>query len=207
MRVPTPPSETDFLQCTPLALPEQKVQHKLSLQREIGWPQEPRKPLLCLPGGMTDALGGALLLSVLPGIVSLPIELLILGKGAKSYGSLFTKLAKEQRHCIAIVPFEEPMVERMFAAADIALFFTEPTKLPELRICQRYGVIPIAPEVPALENYDPVQESGDAFLYPAHSGQAPWHLFAALVRALETFKLPFDWRTIQRHGMEKVRRT
>jgi|GEM_PF-354621 starch synthase len=225
MRVSSPAYDTEIPRRYSIATLEQKVQNKLTLQRELGWPQEPRRPLLCLPAGMTDELGGALLLEILPGILSLPVELLILGQGSHSYGSLFTKLAKEQGHRVAIVPTEEHAMRRLLAASDIALFFRDPTHLSELYHCLSYGIIPIAPEVPCLENYDPVQESGDAFLYPSTSSplrsssfegqagqaastsseQSPWHFFGSLVRALETYKLPFDWRTIQRHGMEKVR--
>ena len=64
-----------------------------------------------------------------------------------------------------------------------------------------YGAVPIAPRTPSLQNYNPVQESGNAFLYDELT---KWHCFGAIVRALETFNFPFDWRTIQRHCMEEV---
>ena len=52
-----------------------------------------------------------------------------------------------------------------------------------------------------LKNYDPNQEQGDAFIFEK---QNVWHAFGGIVRALETFRFPFDWRTIQRHGMEQI---
>ena len=89
----------------------------------------------------------------------------------------------------------------MYAAADAALFLADPSTLPELRHCLQYGVVPIASECGALENYNPIQESGNAFLYEKLD---PWHCFAAIVRATETHCFPFDWRTIQKHCMESM---
>ncbi|MDD4287371.1 MAG: hypothetical protein PHN33_03410 [Candidatus Peribacteraceae bacterium] len=180
---------------------EHKVENKTALQKELGWPMEPKAPIVCLPTGMSDTLGGKLLKEFLPGLLSLPIELLVLGKGSADYGQLFTELAEERGHRIAIIPHDDDSVRKMLAASDIALFLTDPTSLPELNSCLQYGVVPIAPECRALNDYNPVQETGNSFLA---AEATPWLVFAALVRALETFKFPFDWRTIERHGMEAV---
>ena len=52
-----------------------------------------------------------------------------------------------------------------------------------------------------LQNYNPVQESGTSFLYDKDNH---WQCFAAIVRALETFIFPFDWRTIQKQCIKSV---
>jgi len=180
---------------------EQKVANKTALQKELGWPAEPKRPLICLPAGMTDELGGKLLEEILPGLLSLPVELLILGKGPASYGALFTKLAHDHSHRIAIIPAKEDAIRKMYAAADMALFLEDPTRQKELEQCLSYGVVPVCPESKRLENYDPIQESGNAFTYEKPT---VWHCFTAIVRAMETHRFPFDWRTIQRYGMESV---
>jgi starch synthase len=180
----------------------QKAQNKLALQEELSWAPEARTPLVCFPAGMTDALGGSLFREVLPGLLSLPIQIVVLGKGSAAYGSLFTQLSDSERHRIAILPEKEESIRKMYAAADMALFLSNPEKTPEVRNCLRYGVVPISLGCSLLEDYDPVQEAGNAFLYDSKSA---WLCFAAVVRTLETYKFPFDWRTIQRHGMESVR--
>ncbi len=177
-----------------------KVQNKLALQRELGWPAEPKAPMVCLPVGMTDELGGALLKGVLPGIVSQNVQLLIRGKGGAAYGAVFSELQARYPHRIAILPNTDEGMAKMLSSADMALFLAPVDKNDETLLnCLRYGVLPIAPAGAPLENYDPVQESGTAFTY---EDQNQWHVFAAFIRALETFKLPYDWRTIQKHGME-----
>ncbi|MBP9751135.1 MAG: hypothetical protein KBC95_04810 [Candidatus Peribacteraceae bacterium] len=178
-----------------------KVQNKLALQRELGWPAEPKAPMLCLPEGMTDELGGALLKGVLPGLVTQNVQLLIRGKGGAAYATIFSELQTRYPHRIAILPNTDEGMAKMLSAADMALFLAPAGKDDAtLKACMACGVLPVGQAgSPLLENYDPVQESGTAFTYEDAN---PWHVFAAIVRALETFKLPYDWRTIQRHGME-----
>ncbi len=181
--------------------PENKKIAKLEMQKNLGWPAEPKRPLFCLPCGMAKELGGELLKETLPGILSLDIQLLIRGKGTKEYGELFTKLAQNHSHKIAIIPDEEEALIAMYSACDGAIFFADPSFNDELKLCLRFGVVPISPQCAKLETYDPIQESGCAFTFDTLSN---WHCFAAVVCAIETFKFPFDWRTIQKHCMQSV---
>jgi starch synthase len=179
---------------------EVKIQNKTALQEELGWPAEPKRAMLCVPAGISEALGGELFTETIQGLLSLPIELVIFGKGSSSYGALCTELAAANPHRVAIVKSTEENQRKMLAAADMALFFTDANGLPELQAALQYGAVPVAPETPALTNYNPNQESGNAFLYEEKTS---WLCFAAVVRALETYRFPFDWRTIQKHGMTR----
>ena len=180
---------------------EHKPANKQALQEELGWIDEPKQAIVCISTGMTDALGGALLEQVISGMLELPITLLIRGRGSSKYGELFTKLAKGNGHRIKIIPDDEINLRKMLAGSDIALFFAAQQDPDEIANALRYGVIPVALPADGLDDYNPVQESGNAFLYEETTA---WQCFAALVRALETFKFPYDWRTIQRHAMEGV---
>jgi len=180
---------------------EHKIENKLALQESLGWPKEKRMPMLCIPTGVSDALGGPLLRALVPGILTQGISLLVLGKGTQEYGTMFTDLAKEKSYKIAILKNEDESIRSMYAAADMALFLVDPAPLPELECALRYGTVPIAPSTKALQNYNPVQENGNAFLF---TEKTEWHAFAAIVRALETYNFPFDWRTIQRNCMQEA---
>jgi starch synthase len=177
---------------------DRKVQNKVALQQAWGWPKEPRRPMLCLPEGMTDALGGKVLEELMAGILSLDVSLVILGKGSTEYGSYFTKLAKAEPHRVRIMKNEEAALHQLLAASDMALVLTD-SQEETLAHCLAFGTVPIAIEHPMLEDYNPVQETGNAFTCDEAT---LWKVYAALVRACETYKFPFDWRTIQRHGME-----
>ncbi len=186
---------------------DQKARNKSAMQKELGWPQEGRRATVCLPLGMTEALGGQILKAMIPGLLTQSLELLIIGKGSKDYGTLFTELQKQHGHRIAILPSSEASIHKILAASDIALFLADTKGSTEVQACLSYGVIPISPECETLENYDPVQERGTGFLFaPAKTPeQTAWSAFAALARALETYKFPYDWRTIQRQCMESVK--
>lgn len=177
---------------------EYKVQNKTALQEELGWAAEPKKAIVCIPMGVSDALGGKLLEEVLPGLLELPIEILILGKGSASYGQMLTQLAKEQKHRVAIIPNDAKMVAKMFAASDMALFLCPSAGTQEVTQALNYGTIPVTPAGAGLQDYNPNQESGNAFTYQKENA---WHCYGALVRALETFKFPYDWKTIQKECM------
>ncbi len=180
---------------------ETKGEAKSALQEELGWPEESKIPLLCLPAGMTDQLGGKLLQELIPGLLTLPVQMVILGKGSAAYGTLFTKLAKDYPHRFAIVSNEKNMEQAMYAASDIALFLNCPKDMTEISDCLAHGVVPVAPENGELKNYDPNQENGTGFLF---DGDTVWHVHAALVRALETFRFPYDWKTIQKQCLESA---
>jgi starch synthase len=177
---------------------EEKAKQKAAIQRQLGWPEESKRAIVCLPLGMTDELGGRLLKEMLPGLLTLPVEILIRGKGTAAYGKLFTELAKTHSHRIAIIPNQDSAVRHMLQASDMALFLHAP-EMSDVLPCLAAGAVPLCPAADMLEDYNPNQETGNAFTYAQEN---PWHAFAACVRSMETFRFPYDWRTIQLHGFE-----
>lgn len=180
---------------TPTIL-DKKAAAKAALQAELGWKNEPRRALLCIPTGMTDDLGGKLFEAVLPGLLSLPVQIAIVGKGSSAYGTYFTKLAADKPHKVGIVSNTQENLAALYEAADMALFCAPLGDSEELKACLEHGVVPLSPASDALTNYDPNQEAGNAFTYQELT---VWHCFAAAVRAVETYRFPYDWKTIQRH--------
>ena len=64
----------------------------------------------------------------------------------------------------------------------------------EIEKAMNYGVIPICPPNDLVSDYNGSKEEGDGFVYKENS---PWSFFASFIRAIENFKFPYDWRTIQ----------
>ncbi len=89
------------------------------------------------------------------------------------------------------------------AGSDLFLF---PSKLKRKgfasNLAMQYGSIPVLPKSETLggliSDYDPKREKGVAFVYKDNS---VWNMFAAIVRACETYKLPYDWKNIQSNAM------
>lgn len=80
--------------------------------------------------------------------------------------------------------------EKMLMAADIALVFDEES----LREARRSACVPVAPFMgETTRNYNPVEEDGNGFFFEKHT---QWSVFAAVVRALETYRFPYDWDNV-----------
>lgn len=87
---------------------------------------------------------------------------------------------------------EEKEIDRLLLAADLAVFFNNHNDL--IQLLKNYGVVMVADEnCPLLENYRPNEQTGNAFLF---NKKDLWSVFAAIVRAMETFRFPFDWQHI-----------
>ncbi|MFA6305433.1 MAG: hypothetical protein WC651_01740 [Candidatus Gracilibacteria bacterium] len=95
---------------------------------------------------------------------------------------------------IEVMPYNRLNRHHLLEAADIALVFSF-TDTEELLA---NGIIPISQEREGVKNYDANRETGNAFIY---KNPSPWSVFAALVRAIETFKFPYDWKHIIRQGL------
>lgn len=70
-------------------------------------------------------------------------------------------------------------------------------KMPaEFNMVVERGIVPVALRGmnKKLENYNPVAEAGNAFLFPKHS---TWSIYGTLVRALENFNFTYDWKNLQ----------
>ncbi len=183
---------------------EHKVENKIVLQEEVGWMAEPKQPIISIISGMTDALGGPLFEQLLPGLMELPVSTLVRGRGSNKYGEMLMKMSKSSGYKLKVISDNETSMRKMLAGSDMALFLAPVQDSSDIEHCLRYGVIPVSLPHTLLESYNPVQETGNAFTYEKAT---VWQCFASLVRAIETFKFPYDWRTIQRHAMETMHDT
>ncbi len=64
------------------------------------------------------------------------------------------------------------------------------------------GVVPVTTAFEeSIVDYNPNTESGNSFVYKSLNH---WEIFAAIVRACETYKFPYDWKFIVRSCMKTV---
>ena len=88
--------------------------------------------------------------------------------------------------------------ETYLNACDMAVVFEE--HMSQVEKLQHEGIVIIGNEKsPLLENYHPNEETGNAFTY---SGTSSWCVFMGLVRALETYRFPYDWMHIVRNVLK-----
>ena len=62
----------------------------------------------------------------------------------------------------------------------------------QLDLIKDFRQVPIAAKG-KIEPFDPIEEKGSGFIYDEGNS---WTLFAALVRASETFRFPYDWMNL-----------
>ena len=96
------------------------------------------------------------------------------------------------------VPYTMKNREMLIEASDMALTF-DFNDVEELLL---KGVVPISFKRKELINYDLKRETGNSFIYSKNN---VWAVFASIVRALETFKFPYDWKHLMREGVESVK--
>jgi len=68
----------------------------------------------------------------------------------------------------------------------------EDLTVENLKSLKEHKMVPVA-EKGKIEPFDPIEEKGNGFVF--EEGNA-WSLFAALVRAAETYRFPYDWQNI-----------
>lgn len=82
-------------------------------------------------------------------------------------------------------------------AADFILILNN----EEVPTVLRTGCVPISQQNgDSTVNYNPLQEKGNGFYF---KNPTKWELFAAIVRALETYQFPYDWENLIR-GIIKI---
>lgn len=100
------------------------------------------------------------------------------------------------------VPYSEKSRKQLMQASDMMV--TMPFN--DLEEMFMNGVIPISHRRNEVADYNPNSESGNGFIYGESGELDHWKVFAALVRALETYKFPYDWKHIINSGLESVQK-
>jgi hypothetical protein len=99
---------------------------------------------------------------------------------------------------VIFLPYGRANRKTLLEAADMALILP----FNDVEEFMLNGIIPVSEKKDGLTDYNPNFETGNSFTYKENSS---WGIFAALVRAMETFKFPFDWRNIVSEGVRSAR--
>jgi starch synthase len=180
-----------------------KERCKTAALRELGFSVASPGPLVLHVGRMVRQKGTDLCLEILPKLVFAGATVVMVGDGDPELVA---------RASEAVEPFtdqarfiragSEPLVHRLFAAADIVLVPSrfEPCGLVQL-YGQRYGALPVARATGGLSDTivdcDAALETGTGFLFRDANGQ---DLLAATQRALAAYASP-RWPALRRRAM------
>jgi len=183
--------------------------NKAELQKRVGLPVDANIPLFGLISRLVEQKGIDLVLDCLPEIAGMPLQLVLLGSGSRSFEQRLYNFAETNPDKIAIIiGYDESLSHMIEAGSDIFLMPSrfEPCGLNQM-YSQRYGTLPIVRKTGGLADtvVDAVPETlnnrtatGIVF-NDAHSGT----LMEAIKRSLLLYNNPKIWRQLQINGMQK----
>lgn len=195
-----------------------KFECKKQLIRELSLDKAER-PLIGMVGRLSSQKGLDLVLQSIEEILSLGVNLVVLGKGDEEFHIGLSGVAKRYKGRVSVtIGFEEPLAHKIYAGSDFFLMPSkyEPCGLGQL-IAMRYGSIPIARKTggPAdtIKDYDPLASKGTGFLF---SDYTPSAMQDAIKRAIciytdrdkmqrlriNAMKMDFSWKRSARRYIE-----
>ncbi|MBD3360970.1 hypothetical protein GF366_04180 [Candidatus Peregrinibacteria bacterium] len=125
---------------------------------------------------------------IFKGITAIDVEVVILADSNLENFSMSNMI---------ILPYSRQNRKLLLESADMSLSFP----FSDIEEMLLHGVIPISISRPEIIDYNPNHETGNSFIFKEDD---PWYIFAALVRARETFRFPYDWKHIVREGLSSV---
>jgi starch synthase len=156
---------------------EGKATCKNALVETIGI-KDPEKPLIGIVSRLAAQKGLDLVYLSLDELMSIGVNIAILGKGEDYYQTLFSKVSRKYRGRLFVkIGFIEPLAHLLYAGCD---FFLMPSKYEPCGIGQmiamRYGTVPIARKTGGLADsildYNYYASRGNGFLFSDFSAFA-----------------------------------
>lgn len=185
---------------------EKRLINKAALQKEFNLPQNPDTPVFCIASRLTDQKGFSLLYDTAePLFRNFDMQLVVVGSGDSNYMSFFQHLAEKYPQQVAgHFTFDDVLPHRLFSGADVVLIPSkfEPSGLTQME-AMRYGTVPLVRKTGGLADsvidYNPRTQKGTGFVFEAFDH---FSFFGTVVRALETYRSPKIWQSIQQQGMK-----
>jgi starch synthase len=183
---------------------DRRVENKLALQREAKLPKDVNVPLIGIISRLTDSKGFDILGEAIDHILDQGVQLVLMGTGDQHYHDLFGHMVQQYPRQVSIfLTFNAALAQRIYGGSDAFLMPSrfEPCGTGQM-IAMHYGSVPIVRATGGLadtvQDFDPRTGLGTGFVFKPYDR---WALFAAIVRAVETFKHRDVWRQIQLWGM------
>jgi starch synthase len=183
---------------------EHRSENKRALQELSNLPTAERTPLVGIISRLTDQKGFDLLDQVAVPLIEQGVQIVVSGTGDQHYHSMFQRLAARYPRQVAVhLTFSQEMSLRIYAGSDMLLMPSrfEPCGITQM-LAMRYGSIPIVHRTGGLadtvQELDPAAGAGNGFSFAPYD---PFHLFAAMVRALEVYRFPEVWQALMQRAM------
>jgi len=183
---------------------KQKVKNKLRFQEELCFTVDEDIPMVGIVTSLVNQKGLDLIIDKLQELLSLDIQIVLLGNGEKYYEDIFQFYASRYPSRISTnIVFDEKTAQRIYAASDMFLMpsLLEPGGIENL-IALKYGSIPIIHETGGLKDpvtfYSKYTGNGNCFSFNNYKSD---ELLDAVNRALDLYKDKASWNKLIRNAM------
>ena len=181
--------------------------NKSALQQNLGLLPDADTLLIGFVGRLVEQKGVDILLDGMQEILSLPVQLAMLGSGEAKFEAAMTKIATQYAGRISVkIGYSESLAHQIEAGADVFLMPSrfEPCGLNQM-YSMRYGTPPVVRNVGGLA--DTVKDASEANLNAktatgfVFSGERGTDLYNTLARACDLYADKKKWKSIQLNGM------
>ena len=183
---------------------EQKVKNKLKLQQTLNLPINETIPMIGIVTRLVKQKGLDLIVDKLQELLSLPVQIVLLGNGDGYYEDLFQYYDSIYPSRISTnIIFDEGLAQQIYAASDMFLMpsLFEPCGIGQL-IALKYGSIPIVRETGGLKDtivpYNKYTGDGNGFSFENYSSE---ELLDTINRALDLYNDKIAWDKLVENAM------
>ncbi len=180
-----------------------KANNKKGLQELVNLPVCD-KPVIGMVTRLTNQKGMDLVMEVIEQILSLDMQLVILGTGDWKYETALKEIAKRYSHKLAVViNFSQDIASKIYSGSDMFLMPSkfEPCGLSQI-IAMRYGSVPIVRETGGLKDtvmpFNPVTKEGRGFTFVTYNA---YDMLDAIKRAVGTYNNKEEWNSCVTNAM------
>lgn len=176
---------------------QNKYINKTSLQLLSGLPQDENIPIIAIISRLVKHKGFDLIIEGIEEILKEKVQIIVLGKGDRSYELRFKALQEIYHDKIAVrIDFNPDLARKLYAGADFLLMpsISEPCGIAQM-IASRYGTVPIVRETGGLKDSikDASFDFGNGFTFYE---QTPAFLVDAVKRALKVYSNKEDFNKL-----------
>ena len=181
-----------------------KAGNKAALQKELGLPVDPDKPLIAMVTRLVPPKGLDLVRAMLGEIMQGESQFVVLGTGEHDYEEYFRGLENYYPDKVrALLRFDKELSRKIYAGADVFLMpsQSEPCGLSQMIAC-RYGAVPVVRETGGLYDtikaFDETTGEGNGVTFYAFS---PYEMKDAVGRALKYYYEKPLWKKLVKNAM------
>ncbi len=181
-----------------------KKKNKLELLHRCGLPLRTEQPLIGIISRLDKQKGFDLLEEIFDDIMSLDLQMVLLGTGDEIYHRLFSEAERKYPDRFkAFLTFDNKLAHLIEAGADIFLMPSryEPCGLNQL-YSLKYGTVPIVRKTGGLadsvKDFDEDQMNGNGFVFADYDSKA---LLETIKKSIYYFGKRRAWHRIMKNGM------